>query len=94
MINTIEKFLEDEISYQDMYEEICAFITSTHIRNGEFEGNYYILKKMDLLNFIIYPEDLYPDNHREISYCISIYKHDLLKKITDYAKQQGLNIIY
>ena len=93
MIDTIESFLEDEISSQDLYEDIYDFITSTQIRNGEFEGNYYILKKMDLLNFIIYPEDIYPDNHREISYCISVYKQNLIKLITDYASQQGLTLI-
>jgi hypothetical protein len=45
--NVIERFLDDEILHQELYEEIINFITSFHIRNGEFEGNYFIIKKMD-----------------------------------------------
>lgn len=45
MIDTIERFLDDEISSQEMYEAIYNFITSFHIRSGEFEGNHYIIKK-------------------------------------------------
>jgi hypothetical protein len=89
MINLIERFLDDEISSQDLYESIYDFITSFHIRNGEFEGNYYIIKKMDPDNFIIFPENIYPDNHREIPNCISIYKDDLIVKINEHAKKQG-----
>lgn len=56
MINSqkvIKRFLEDEISSQELYEVMFDFIDSVHIRNGEFEGNYFIIKKMDLNNFII-----------------------------------------
>ncbi|MEE6452786.1 hypothetical protein RAH41_19660 [Gottfriedia acidiceleris] len=93
MVNVIERFLEDEISSQELYEDIYAFITSFHIRNGEFEGNRYIIKKMDQLNFIIYLEDIYPDdNHREISCCHSIYRENLLNTINKYAKKQGFKL--
>lgn len=90
MINSqevIKRFLEDEISSQELYEAIYDFIDSVHIRNGEFEGNYFIIKKMDLINFIIYAENIYPDeNHREIPYSTSIYKENLLKEINERAR--------
>ena len=57
MINSheeINRFWGDEISSQELYGDIFDSITSVHIRNGEFEGNYYILKEMNLDNFIIY----------------------------------------
>ncbi len=48
---------------------------------------------MDQLNFFIFPEDIYPDeNHREISYCTSIYRVKLLNEINKYAKKQGFKL--
>ncbi|KIV57784.1 hypothetical protein AM501_04425 [Aneurinibacillus migulanus] len=91
-MNVIERFLDDEISSQELYESIYDFITSFHIRKGEFEANYFIIKKMDTLNFMIFPENIYPDNHREIPYCVSIYKDDLITKINAYARKQGFNV--
>jgi hypothetical protein len=46
MIDVMKRFLNGEISSQALYEDIFSFINSFHIRNGEFEGNYYIIKKM------------------------------------------------
>ncbi|MBP1967897.1 hypothetical protein J2Z65_007214 [Paenibacillus aceris] len=64
LINVLERFLESEVRYQEMYEEIIKFITSAHIRNGEFEGNYFIIKKMDQDIFFIFAENIHPvDNH-------------------------------
>lgn len=91
-MDSIERFLKDEISSQKMYESIYDFITSLHVRNGEFEGNYYIIKKMDVINFIIYPENIYPNKQREIPSCFSIYKDDLIAKINLRALDQGLII--
>lgn len=92
MINSrevIKRFLEDEISSQELYEAISDFIDSVHIRNGEFEGNYFIIKKMDLNNFIIYVENIHPnENHREIPYSTSIYKENLLKEINERARDK------
>lgn len=93
MIDVIERFLRDEISSQELYEDIYNFITSFHIRNGEFEANYFIIKKMDESNFFIYAENIYPDNHREIPYSISIYKNNLIQKINEYAYSRGLKIL-
>jgi hypothetical protein len=93
MIDVMERFLRDEISSQELYEDIYNFITSFHIRNGEFEANYYIIKKMDEGNFLIYAENIYPDNHREIPYSFSVYKDVLIKNINEYAKNHGIKII-
>lgn len=57
---------------------------------GEYEGNRYILKKLHNLNFIIFLEDTYPDGHKEISGCISIYKMQLLKEIEKWEKEKGI----
>lgn len=77
-----------------MYEEIIKFITSAHIRNGEFEGNYFIIKKMDQDNFFIFAENIHPvDNHREIPYSASVYRNDLVTKINEYALKQHLKLI-
>ncbi|WP_413376446.1 hypothetical protein [Paenibacillus taichungensis] len=93
MINSqevIKRFLEDEIPSQELYEAIFDFIDSAHIRSGEFEGNYFIIKKMDLNNFIIYAENIHPDeNHREIPYSTSIYKESLLKAINNQARENN-----
>ncbi|MDN4619636.1 hypothetical protein QCD85_16120 [Paenibacillus sp. PsM32] len=93
MIDVMERFLEDEISSQELYEEIYSFIDSFHIRNGEFEANYYIIKKMDQYNFFIYAENIFPDNHREIPYSLSIYKNDLIKSINRYAQLNGFTLM-
>jgi hypothetical protein len=91
--SVIERFLDDEIQFQELYEDIFNFITSFHIRNGEFEGNYFIIKKMDHDNFFIFPEHIYPDNHREIPFSDSIYRKDLIAKINEHAAKQGLKTI-
>lgn len=93
MIDVLKRFLNDEISSQELYEDIFSFINSFHIRNGEFEGNYYIIKKMDRDNILIYAENVYSDDHREIPYSLSVYKEDLLKRINDHAKLTGLTVI-
>ncbi len=64
-----------------------------HIRKGEFEANYYIVKKMDVDNFLIFAENIYPDGHREIPYSFSICKEILVEKIQDHGKKNGLKVI-
>ena len=91
--NVIEKFLESEIRHQELYEEIINFITSLHIRSGEFEGNYFIIKKMDQANFFIFPEHISPDNQREIPFSASIYRNELIAKINEYATNQDIKIL-
>lgn len=88
-----KNFLESEIFSQEMYEDIVYFITSFHIRCGEFEGNRFIIKKMDQLNFFLYPEDIYEDGSREISYATSVYKNVLLKEVQSQAQKKGLTLL-
>jgi hypothetical protein len=87
-------FLITEIHDQDLYDCIFQFITSPHIRNGDFECNSYVIKKVDLNNFCILPDDIYyPDNrHGEIYNCILILKDKLIKEINDHAQKVGLII--
>lgn len=91
-MNVIEGFLQSEINTQELYEDIINFITSYHVRNGEFEGNEYIIKKMDQTNFIIFPEYRYENDKREIHAAESIYRENLLIKINEYAIDKGINI--
>ncbi|RLL48314.1 hypothetical protein D8M04_03320 [Oceanobacillus piezotolerans] len=91
MHGMLQSFLETEISHQDYYDGIISFIYSVNIRSGEYECNQFIVKKMDLLNFIIY-EEYEINQKREIHYSFSIYKNKLIKAINDYAKKQGLLI--
>jgi len=93
LIDIMERFLRDEISSQELYEDIVQFINSFHIRNGEFEANYYIIRKMDQMNFLIYAENTFPDGHREIPYSITLYKDKLMEMVQSYAKENGLTII-
>lgn len=88
----MDSFLQAEINNQALYDDIIYFITSFHIRNGEFEGNEYIIKKMDQINFIIFSE--YEDNAgvREIHFAEAIYRKMLIKKINEYAITKGIKI--
>lgn len=89
-MDILKKFLDSEINTQELYDDIISFITSFHIRKGEFEGNRFIIKKMDRLNYFIFPEDEYEDEKREISYVMSIFENTLLNEINDYAKNKGI----
>ena len=92
-MDVMKGFLKSEINTQQLYEAIIGFIHSTHIRNGEFEGNEYIIKKMDQLNFFVYPEYEYLDGHREVHAAIAIYRNDLLSQINAAAVARGLKIL-
>lgn len=91
-MNVIDGFLQSEINTQELYEDIINFITSYHVRNGEFEGNEYIIKKMDQSNFIIFPEYGNVNNKREIHAAEAIYRENLLVKINEYATNRGIDI--
>lgn len=83
----LKEFLEDEVMYQEFYDGIFDFIVSGNIRNGEYEGNLHVIKKMDLENFIIYVEHEI-DGKREIHRTTSIRKKKLLRLINHHAKKQ------
>lgn len=92
-MNVMSKFLQAEINSQELYEEIYTFVVSYGIRNGEFEGNEYIVKKMDRDNFIIFPEYEDEDGGREIPFSISVYKNQLIEEINKFAKEKGINVV-
>lgn len=56
MQEILQSFLEIEISDQEYYDGIIRFIYSGNIRCGEYECNQFVVKKMDLLNFIVFEE--------------------------------------
>ncbi len=91
-MNVMEGFLQSEINTQELYEEIMNFITSYHVRNGEFEGNEYIIKKMDQTNFIIFPEYEDENGEREIHAAESVYRENLIKRINKYASKKNIII--
>lgn len=91
-MDIMASFLQAEINTQELYDDIINYIISYHIRNGEFEGNEYIIKKMDHLNFIVYSEYPCVEEGREIHSALAIYRKDLLRKINIYAKTKGILI--
>ena len=91
-MHVMEGFLQSEINTQELYEEIMNFITSYHVRNGEFEGNEYIIKKMDQTNFIIFPEYEDEDGEREIHAAEAVYRENLIKRINEYASKKNIII--
>ncbi|WP_186577993.1 hypothetical protein [Aquibacillus kalidii] len=91
MQQILQDFLEVEISDQEYYDGIIRFINSGNIRCGEYECNQFVVKKMDLLNFIVF-EEYVIEGEREIHNSLSVSKHQLLKEINKYAKKQGFNM--
>lgn len=90
-MKVFESFLQSEINTQELYNDIMDFITSNHVRNGEFEGNEYVIKKMDQINFIIFPEyDV--EGGREIHAAEAVYRDNLIAKINEYALTKNINI--
>lgn len=91
-MSIIEKFLQAEINEQELYEAIIEFVSSYEIRSGEFEGNEYIIKKLDRLNFFIFPE-YEINNQRETPFVECIYKDELITKINEYAREKNLDVV-
>lgn len=89
-MDVLNKFLQAEINSKEYYESIMDFINSYEIRKGEFEGNEYVIMKMNRDNFIIFPE--YDDGKGgvEIPFSLSIYKNRLLDAINSYAQGKGI----
>ena len=46
-MDVLNKFLRAEINSKEDYESIINFINLYEIRKGEFEGNGYVIMKMD-----------------------------------------------
>lgn len=92
-MNIIKIFLEVEISDQEFYEAIFDFISSYNIRCGEYEGNEFIIKKIDIENFLIFNEYVV-DGRRNTSNYTYINKIDLLDDVNHYANKQGYKLKY
>jgi hypothetical protein len=86
----LDKFLQAEINSEELYKEIIDFINSYEIRKGEFEGNEYIIMKMDRDNFILFPEYDDGEGGVQIPFSQSFYKNILLEKINKYAHEKGI----
>lgn len=71
-------------------ESIINFINLYEIRKGEFEGNGYVIMKMDRDNFIILPEYDDGEGGIQIPFSLSIYKNSLLDAINSYAQGKGV----
>ncbi len=89
-MEVLNKFLQAEINSKEYYESIMNFINSYEIRKGEFEGNEYIIKKMDRDNFILFPEYDDEKNGMQIPFSLSIYKNNLVAEINKYAQKKGI----
>ena len=89
-MDILNKFLQAEINSKRYYDSIMDYITSYEVRKGEFEGNEYIVMKIDRDNFIIFPE--YEDRAGgiQIPFSLSIYKNSLINAINEYAKGKGI----
>ena len=89
-MDVLSKFLQAEINSKEYYESIMNFINLYEIRKREFEGNEYVIMKMDRDNFIIFPE--YDDGEEgiQIPFSLSIYKNRLLDAINSYAQEKGI----
>lgn len=85
----IKDFLYSEMSIQELYEEIIFFINLDEIQKGEFEGNQYILRKIDKENFILFAE--YEDKEGKIKDMSGtaqfICKDKLIEIIKKYKKE-------
>ena len=89
-MDILNKFLQAEINSKDYYEMITNFISSHEIRKGEFEGNKYIIMKVDRDNFIIFPEYDDGENGIQIPFSITVYKDKLLDIINGYAREKNI----
>jgi hypothetical protein len=93
-MDIIKGFLQSEINTQELYNDIINFITSYHVRVGEYEGNEYIIKKVDQANFIIFSEYDSEDGAREIQAAEAVYREKFIKSINEYALNKGLELHY
>jgi hypothetical protein len=85
-------FLTNELQYLESCNAILDFVMSMSIRNGEYEGNVAIIKKMDFNNFILYAESIGENKFKSISGCVAIGRDELVEKIHEIARQNGVEL--
>jgi hypothetical protein len=88
----LEIFLADELQYLESCNAILDFVTSMNIRNGEYEGNFTVFKKMDTDNFILYTECAAENGLLSIPGCLAIGKDELVDKINEIMKLNRLEL--
>lgn len=88
MDKNIAVFFEHEIQDDDLYKSIYDFLSSSHIREGKFEGNEVLLNKLNRQTVIIYKEYEMEDGSFLYSQDTIIYDiPSLLKKLEEYKRQ-------
>lgn len=85
----IKEFLMTEANEKDLANAILQFVNSYEIRNGEFEGNSYVIRKMDCNNFIIFEEHIDQEGNKMVIKAFSIYRKDLQNAIVNKAQELG-----
>lgn len=88
-----QDFLRSEISDQKFYNEIIHFVTSHNIRNGEYEGNEYVIEKKDCNWFIIYSDYELRNGERLINSAEVFSMKELVAMINEYALGIGIKVI-
>ncbi len=89
-MEVLKRFLQAEINSKDQVDAILSFVDSYEVRKGEYEGNEFIILKIDRDNFILYPE--YDDgvDGIQIPFSTSVYKNQLKDEILEYAKEKKI----
>ncbi|ELK45985.1 hypothetical protein QRD89_06685 [Halobacillus sp. ACCC02827] len=93
MMDDLQAFLESEITDQEYYEGILAFIQSPNIRSGEYECNTFIVRKINRSSFLIYEE--FEVDGRVITQGETASSHDnLVKQMQECAQKQGFTLCH
>lgn len=81
-MDIIDKYFNGEL-YEEMYESMRNFLTSTEIREGKFEGNEVLINKLNRNTAILYKEYELNDGSLEYSSEASICEIGDLVKMLD-----------
>lgn len=79
--NASSDFFHAEFGGQDRYEALAGFVGTDALRSGRYEGNEYVLEKLDPESFLMYREDEYPGGRVEVSDAALLDKDELLEKL-------------
>lgn len=74
----LREYLNTEFFCVEAARGIVRFISDGNIRNGEYEGNEYILKKLDYFNFLVFKEYIDPGALCPERIDITVFKRDEL----------------
>ena len=88
----LEDFLSSETNDYELAELIIKFINCPHIRIGEFEGNEYVVKKIDRNCLQIFSDLTDNNGIRHVSKELNICREDLQKAIVNNGKKYGYDI--